>query len=66
MNGSVWGLFATAIGVGVGLAVAVPKALPSNAAGSTNNVAGVLSQVSPLLGLLLLLAAIGALIQLTL
>lgn len=62
MKGSIWTLFAASIGCSVFLMAAVPKAVPSNAASSTNAVSSVLGTTTPFLGLILAVAAVGFLL----
>lgn len=64
MRGSVWTLCAAGIGAGVMLMAAVPAAVPNSAAGSTDAVGGVLSQIAPFAGLAVTVGAIFALLSL--
>lgn len=64
MRGTIWTLFSAAIGCGLFLWAAVSAAAPTSAAGSTNAVNSVLTQTAPFVGLILMMAAIGALVSL--
>lgn len=66
MRGSIWALFVTAIGAGLMLFVGVPAATPASgaAASSTNDVNSILSTLNSFAGILLLVAAVGALVTL--
>jgi hypothetical protein len=66
MNGTVWTVAATAIGAGVILFGAVGRSVPSGAQQSTQTAGNILSQVAPFAGLLLFIAAVGAVLSLTL
>ena len=62
MKGTVWTVFAAAIGSAVFLMSAVSAALPASPSGSTSAVNSVLTQTAPAAGLVLLIAGIGALL----
>mgnify|MGYP006309246721 CR=1 FL=1 len=62
MKGTIWTLFAAAIGCGVFLMAAVPAAAPASAASSTNAVGSVLSATSPFVGLIFAVASITTLL----
>jgi hypothetical protein len=64
MKGTVWGVAATAIGVGVVLYGAVGRSVPSSAAPATQTAGDILTQVVPFVGLFLTLGVIGALLSL--
>jgi hypothetical protein len=66
MNGTVWTVAATAIGAGVVLYGAIGRAVPSNAATSTQTASDILSQLSPFAGLVLFIGVMAALLSLTL
>jgi hypothetical protein len=61
MRGSLWTIVVAAIGAAVVLRGA-GQAVPSSPASSTNDVVGVLHQVSPFVGQLLLIAALATLL----
>jgi hypothetical protein len=61
MRGSLWTIVVAAIGAAVVLRGA-GQAVPSSPASSTTDVVGVLNQVSPFAGQLLLVAAVATLI----
>jgi len=65
MRGTIWTVFAAAIGAGVMLSGGVSSAVPASAANSTSAANSVLSQTAPFVGLVLMLAALGALVSLT-
>lgn len=64
MRGSLWTLLAAGFGATLFLMVAVPAAMPSTPSGSTTAASSVLVQTAPFAGLLLLIAAIGAMLTL--
>lgn len=60
MRGGLWSLAVVAVGVGVLLRVAVGEARPPNPAAGTQEALGVLSQLEPVAGLLMLAVGLGA------
>ncbi len=60
MRGSLWSLSIAAIFCGVFALSAISNAVPSNPAASTEATVGILNTLSPVVGLTLFLAAIGA------
>jgi len=64
MKGTIWAVFVAGVGAMLWLAAAGSAARPASPANSTEATAAVLSQTAPFAGLLLLLAAVGALLTL--
>jgi len=64
MRGSLWTLLVAGIGAALFLMTAVPAAMPSTPSSSTTAASSVLAQTTPFMGLLLTIAAIGALLTL--
>jgi len=64
MRGTIWTLLVAGIGSALFLWAAVPAAVPSSPSTSTTAASSVLTQTAPFAGLLLFLAAIGALVKL--
>jgi hypothetical protein len=64
MRGNLWTMLVAAVGAGLFLMVGVPAAMPSTPSTSTLGASSVLSATSPFIGLILFLAALGALVKL--
>lgn len=64
MRGSLWGVVVAMVGGGTVLYAAVSNAAPTSPAASTQATESVLTQVGPLVGIVLALVAVGALLKL--
>jgi hypothetical protein len=64
MKGTVWGVAATAIGVGVVLYAGVGRSVPSSLNNSTQIAGDILSQLAPFAGLLLFIGIMATVLSL--
>jgi len=64
MRGSLWTLLVAGVGAALFLMVGIPAAVPSSPSSSTTAASSIIASTAPFLGLVLFLAAIGALVSL--